>query len=681
MSFSVCRFVVRVFCDLLDGQQQLLGGLVFSSSVMAALRQADGVTAADLVWCAAQQGATDDLRTLLQWLAACKGDVAGAASRAMWVASCNDHAETVRVLLEAGAHASHECHELVALADDSDPGQNREVVKCSALWIATHKGSSGAALALVQAKALLELAGGPGWQTPVYVAARNGDCDSLQSLLLAKANVNAIDNMRRSPAWVAACQGDTRVLRILVNANADVDWADIDGRTPAVAAASSGSVDALLVLVSARADLDVETGFALATAYPLTPGLPETALSLAAERGDHAVVSVLVQGKADLHKGKPARLAASHGHDNVLQSLVAAKVDALDAPLLDAAWAGHDSAIQVLVRAKANLNPAAGVDRRQLWRAATHSGRHACVMTLMRAKADVSRDEIYAIGLATLREAARAGYLDDVQNLLSARVDVDANYNDVQPFHETLLLQCHSPLGSAVEGRHLDVVRALLKAHALVNDVPSHRGGGFLKMAAAAGMTEIVVALLQAKAEVDTLDYDNPASDGATPLWVAVDGLKVETVRVLLQARAAVDKASTRGQGKTPLLCAIAHPNSHTGTDLACTLLQSKADPSRRALYHPWASPLEHAVKFRNLQVALALLQAKASANSVDAAHASTSTPLQMAIASGYSAMVTLLRELAPAATGNVATAIAAVATKGGDAKRARQLNKKGGEK
>jgi hypothetical protein len=236
---------------------------------------------------------------------------------------------------------------------------------------------------------------------------------------------------------------------------------------------------------------------------------------------------------------------------------------------LDAAWAGADGVVQLLLSAKANVNPTAFPNRQRLWKAATHSGVPACVFSRMRAKAQLSQVEQCAVGLTTW--STMCGWCCRSRWTLM-RITV---------LRFRFTRRC---CRSAVASSHIDVVRALLKAHASVNYVPCRRGGGVLKAAAAKGVTLIVAELLQAKAEVDLVD-DNAVVDGKTPLWVAAEARHMETMHALLHARAAVDRADTTwGQGYTPLLVAVtgARHNDDAATDTVEALLRAKADPSRR---------------------------------------------------------------------------------------------------
>ncbi len=154
-----------------------------------------------LMWVAAQEGRTTDLRVLLQVALATFGvPTAADVLPALRVAACNDHAAVVLALLGTGA----------AGVDDPTDAYPPP------LWAASFYGSTDAALVLVQAKADIDKAATNDGRTPAFMAARNGHTDSLKVLVHAKADIDKAMTMDgTTPAFMAAQYGHADSLQEL----------------------------------------------------------------------------------------------------------------------------------------------------------------------------------------------------------------------------------------------------------------------------------------------------------------------------------------------------------------------------------------------------------------------------------------------------------------------------------
>ena len=257
-----------------------------------------------LLWVAAQEGRTTDLRALLQVALATGGvHVAADVLPALRVAACNDHAAVVLALLGTGA---------AGVDDQTDACP-------SPLWAASFYGSTDAALVLVQAKVDIDKATANYGRTPAFAAAWNGHTDSLQLLVHAKADIDKVTtDCGETPALVAALSGHTYSLQVLVHAKADIDKARTDhGTTPAFIAAENGDTDSLQVLVHAKADIDKAR-----TDCGATPAF------IAAQNMHTNSLQVLVQAAADVTRcldGNgwcPLLVASGNGHLEVVRLLM-----------------------------------------------------------------------------------------------------------------------------------------------------------------------------------------------------------------------------------------------------------------------------------------------------------------------------------------------------------------------
>ena len=100
--------------------------------------------------------------------------------------------------------------------------------------------------------------------TPLIIAARNGNLNSVKILLSYKADIEArgtvkIENDVRegcTPLWAAAATGHLNVVKLLIEQHAGVDVRTSIGGTPLKAAAYAGYLDTVRCLVESGADVN-----------------------------------------------------------------------------------------------------------------------------------------------------------------------------------------------------------------------------------------------------------------------------------------------------------------------------------------------------------------------------------------------------------------------------------------
>ncbi|GMR48433.1 hypothetical protein PMAYCL1PPCAC_18628 [Pristionchus mayeri] len=154
---------------------------------------------------------------------------------------------------------------------------------------------------------------------------------------------------------------------------------------------------------------------------------------------------------------------------------------------------------------------------------ASRNGYTECVEKLLKGIVDV--DDTDSEGWSALLVAAFEGHANVVQQLIDAGATVD------QPD-----LMGWSPLMWAVYKNHLDSVRTLIQSGAHVNLIDEEDGLTPLIVAAGRGFTEIVQILIEAEAQVNSLD-----KFGSTSLiWAARKG-HLPVVQQLLNAGAELD--------------------------------------------------------------------------------------------------------------------------------------------
>ena len=119
-------------------------------------------------------------------------------------------------------------------------------------------------------------------------AALNGRLQAVLTALRNGANVNALDQEKRSALMLAAFNGHTEVVRVLIEKGANVHITDSMGRNALMYASSGPSPDTVRLLLENKVDLNVQD-----------TGEGWTALMFAAGEGLAEVVHVLLEHKAD----------------------------------------------------------------------------------------------------------------------------------------------------------------------------------------------------------------------------------------------------------------------------------------------------------------------------------------------------------------------------------------------
>jgi serine/threonine-protein phosphatase 6 regulatory ankyrin repeat subunit B len=121
--------------------------------------------------------------------------------------------------------------------------------------------------------------------TPLMWASRFGHLDVVNALLVAKADVNAINDRDGTALMLAATYGQVEVVKTLLAANANVNATNAEGATALMKAASFGRPDVQLavakILLDAHADVHAKTRAGI------------SALSLAVKNADDDMAALL----------------------------------------------------------------------------------------------------------------------------------------------------------------------------------------------------------------------------------------------------------------------------------------------------------------------------------------------------------------------------------------------------
>ena len=222
------------------------------------------------------------------------------------------------------------------------------------------------------------------------------------------------------------------------------------------------------------------------------------------------------------------------------------------------------------------------------------------IQWLIEAKA--SMNKAGWIGTPVYETAGERRSLEALRVLLKARADPDVKGT---MFPAT-------PLFNASGDNHVEGVRLLLEARADVElgsrcrtwyHIP-FRSGTPLMWAAEKGRSEVIRLLLQAKAIVDR------TLGSSTPLFSAAEGGHIETVRLLLSARADVHKTS-KHRGATPLF--IAAESGHT--EVLWLLIRARGHVNNATTDGNGLTPLFSAAAAGHVDGVHMLLDARADAN------------------------------------------------------------------
>ena len=84
--------------------------------------------------------------------------------------------------------------------------------------------------------------------TPLLIAAKNGNAEIVKVLLEKKANIEARNDAGDTPLFVAAKEGHEEIVKMLLNAEANLDVTDVSGETPLSIATKNGHVKVVEIL-------------------------------------------------------------------------------------------------------------------------------------------------------------------------------------------------------------------------------------------------------------------------------------------------------------------------------------------------------------------------------------------------------------------------------------------------
>lgn len=504
------------------------------------------------------------------------------ATGAMRAAFVQHNPEVLRVLLDGGA----DINTPVALGwKDESVSPLHFAVECDYMTIAQILLNTGADANCRDNKG----------RTPLHCAASSFDPSMARLLIEHGADVNARDDAGQTPLFDAAAAGVAETVQCLLDAGADAKVADVDGRTAMSLAIQPdwpdrigrsneageeewydcrvGAAQTIAVLLqhvgrdnltafesAAVGDLErVRACLFSNTALLDARNLKGFSLLQYATAHGHADIADLLLrygacvGSEEEDDDAPIFLAARYGHTDVARLLLEYGADArmkddLDStPLHDAVYDAPPELVQLLLDHGANPNAADSDGNRPIHSASDE--RPENVRLLVQAGADVN---------------AR-GYYDDLPlhwtgNPLIATMLLDAGADPYARLHWK-----STPLFSAIESGHTDVVQVLLQAvEPSIFDLAALGDLDLLKDRLNRDLSQLFAcdaerhnrSLLHYAAELDRvaiaeylisqgIPVDARDDEGSTPLYIAAESRAYEVAQLLVANGADVNAVTT----------------------------------------------------------------------------------------------------------------------------------------
>ncbi|XP_062378149.1 kinase D-interacting substrate of 220 kDa B isoform X2 [Sardina pilchardus] len=362
----------------------------------------------------------------------------------------------------------------------------------------------------------------------------------------------------QTPLMVAAEQGNLEIVQELIRRGANVNLDDVDCWTALISATKEGHIDVVKELLTNNANLENrDMGGWTALMWAAYKGRTEVA-RLLLEKGANANIT----GQYSVY---PIIWAAGRGHAEIVRLLLqhGAKVNCSDkygtTPLIWAARKGHYDCVTHLLKNGADVDQE-GANSMTALIVAVKGGYTEVVKELLTRNPNVNMTE--KDGNTALMIASIEGHTEIVQDLLDAGTYV----NIPDRSGDTVLI-------AAVRGGQVDIVRALLHKYADI-DVRGQDGKSALYWAVEKGNATMVRDILQCNPDTEAC-----TKDAETPLIKATKMRNIEIVEHLLDKGAKVSAVDKKGD--TALHIAI----RGRSRKLAELLLRNPKDG--RLLYRP----------------------------------------------------------------------------------------------
>ncbi len=564
--------------------------------------------------------------------------------------------EIMRILLRPGLDAG------TSASGEDKEAASTPSIGSEALYTAIEKGDVAMVRLLVEAGADVNAAAGFGGNTPLHEAVEQGDVEIVKILVAAGADVEAKGYFDRTPLTLATEEGATEIMQILLGSGPDADTSASGedkeaASTPSIGsealytAIEKGDVAMVRLLVEAGADVNAAAGFG-----------GNTPLHEAVEKGDAEIVKILVAAGADVEaKGyfdrTPLTLATEEGATEIMQILLGSGPDA-DTPasgedkeatstpsigseaLYTAIEKGDVEMVRLLVEAGADVNAAEGFGGNTPLHEAVEKGDVEIVKILVAAGADVEAKGYFDRTPLTL--ATEEGATEIMQILLGSGPDADTSASGEDKEAASTPSIGSEALYTAIEKGDVAMVRLLVEAGADVNAAAGFGGNTPLHEAVEQGDVEIVKILVAAGADVEAKGYFD-----RTPLTLATEEGATEIMQILLGSGPDADTSasgedkeatSTPSIGSEALYTAIEKGD----VEMVRLLVEAGADVNAAAGFGG-NTPLHEAVEKGDAEIVKILVAAGAD---VEAEGFMRRTPLSLAAEEGATEIMLILLRL-----------------------------------
>jgi len=278
-----------------------------------------------------------------------------------------------------------------------------------ALIEAARNGERETLRTLIQARVDVNAADADG-TTALHWSAYRDDLESVEMLVRAGAKVNAANDLGATPLWNASASAGAPIVTRLLQAGADPNLALLSGETPLMVAARSGKADVAEALLKKGANPNARGARG------------QTALMWAAAQKHPEAVQVLIANRADIHARSDVwhEMMAVPPHGLPLYNRLIPHGG--DTALMFAARVGDAGSAKLLVDAGANVNDADawGVTATAV---AAHAGFADLVELLLARGADPNAADA---GFTALHAAIMRRQLPMVVALLDHGADANA---------------------------------------------------------------------------------------------------------------------------------------------------------------------------------------------------------------------------------------------------------------
>jgi len=349
-------------------------------------------------------------------------------------------------------------------------------------------------------------------RTPLMLAAKRGDVESVRDLIVRGADVNTKNNKGHSSLNYAAEKGHTGVVRLLLDNGADINARSNKGSTALMLAVEGNHVDTTKLLIERGADIRLKRwGCNL--------------LEMAAGMGRPEIIRLLAEHGADVNEVTdengmtPLMWAARDGRLESVKTLVSLGADVT---MERDGWSALDFARRFdrddVIGYFSKEVELSQTDMNTAMILACRKGDSALALNLIDRGADINT----SIRYTPLMFAVRSGDIGFTTALLDRGADMNIRY-----FGD------YSALDFAIANGDVDIAMLLLNRGAEVNkelDGESDISETTLMLAAGMGLEDVVKKMIEMGAEV------NGGNDfGWGALRCAVHSGSVETARVLLE--------------------------------------------------------------------------------------------------------------------------------------------------